>query len=46
MALKEADPAVQAGIFRVVTLPWMTPSGAMTFSQTHLPRSAAEASGT
>jgi uncharacterized protein YciI len=45
-ALKEADPAVQAGVFRVVTLPWMVPAGAMTFTQTHFPRSAAEASGT
>jgi uncharacterized protein YciI len=44
-ALKEADPAVRAGVFRVVTLPWMVPSGAMTFSQTHFPSSAAEASG-
>jgi uncharacterized protein YciI len=41
--LKEADPAVQAGVFRVVTLPWMVPAGAMVFSQTHFPRSAAEA---
>lgn len=44
-ALKEADPAVQAGVFRVVTLPWMVPAGAMTFSRSHFPRSAAEASG-
>jgi uncharacterized protein len=42
-ALKEADPAVQAGLFRVVALPWMVPAGAVTFSRTHFPRSAAEA---
>ena len=45
-ALKEAGPAVQAGVFRVVTLPWMALSGAMTLSRRHLPRPAAEASGT
>jgi hypothetical protein len=45
-ALKEADPAVQAGVFRVVTLLWMVPAGAMAFSQTHFPRSAAEAFST
>jgi uncharacterized protein len=44
-ALKEMDPAVQAGLFRVVALPWMVPAGAVTFSQTHFPRSAAEALG-
>jgi uncharacterized protein YciI len=43
-ALAEADPAVQAGVFRVVTLPWMLPAGAMTFSRTHFPRSVADAS--
>jgi uncharacterized protein len=42
-ALKEAVPAVQAGLFRVVALPWMVPAGAVTFSRTHFPRSAAEA---
>jgi uncharacterized protein len=44
-ALKEADPAVQAGVFRVVALPWMVPAGAMTFSPTQFPRSVAEAFG-
>jgi uncharacterized protein len=44
-ALKEADPAVQAGVFRVITLPWMVPAGAVTFSPTHFPRSIADALG-
>jgi uncharacterized protein len=44
-ALEEADPAVRAGVFEVVALPWMVPAGAMTFSQAHFPRSVAEALG-
>jgi uncharacterized protein len=44
-SLKEADPAVQAGLFRLVVMPWMVPAGAVTFSRTHFPRSAAEALG-
>lgn len=44
-ALKEADPVVRAGVFRVIVLPWMVPAGAVAFTQTHFPRSAAEASG-
>jgi uncharacterized protein len=44
-ALKEADPAVRAGKFRVVALPWMVPAGALRFSPTKFPRSIAEASG-
>ncbi len=43
-ALKEADPAVQAGLFRLEILPWLVPQGAMAFSHTHLPRSMAEVS--
>jgi len=45
-ALKERDPAVQAGKYRIVALPWMVPAGAMTFSPTTFPRSASEAAGT
>jgi uncharacterized protein YciI len=41
-ALKEQDPAVQAGKFRVIALPWMVPSGAISFSPTNFPRSMAE----
>jgi uncharacterized protein len=44
-ALKEADPAVQAGKYRVIALPWMVPAGAMSFSPASFPRSASEAAG-
>jgi uncharacterized protein YciI len=44
-ALKEADPAVQAGKYRVIALPWMVPAGAMSFSPGAFPRSASEAAG-
>jgi uncharacterized protein YciI len=43
LALKEADPAVRAGVYSVVAIPWMLPSGAMSFSPTRFPRSMAEA---
>jgi uncharacterized protein len=43
--LKESDPAVRAGKFSVLVLPWMVPAGAMSFSPTHFPRSASEARG-
>jgi uncharacterized protein len=42
-ALKERDPAVQAGKYRIVALPWMVPAGAMSFTPVPFPRSAAEA---
>lgn len=42
-ALKEADPAVRAGKFRVIVLPWMVPAGALHFTPTRFPRSIAEA---
>lgn len=45
LALKQADPAVKAGKYRIVALPWMVPGGAMTFSPTRFPRSMAEAAG-
>jgi uncharacterized protein YciI len=41
--LKENDPAVRAGRFDVLVMPWMVPGGAMTFSATTFPRSMAEA---
>ena len=41
-ALKEADPAVQAGRFAVIVMPWMVPAGAMSFAPAHFPRSMAE----
>ncbi len=40
--LKEQDPAVKAGRFSVKTLPWIVPSGAMSFSRTCFPCSMAE----
>lgn len=39
------DPAVAAGRFSVEVLSWMVPSGAMSFAQTHFPRSMADARG-
>jgi uncharacterized protein YciI len=41
-ALKESDPAVKAGKYRVVALPWIVPGGAVNFSATQFPRSMAE----
>jgi uncharacterized protein len=37
--LCEKDPAVVAGRFGVIVMPWMTPAGAMRFKHTRLPRS-------
>jgi len=45
LALKEQDPAVQAGKYRLIALPWIVPGGAVTFSRTRFPRSIAEAFG-
>jgi uncharacterized protein YciI len=41
--LKEADPAVEAGLYRIEVLPWLVPKGAMSFAQTRFPRTIAEA---
>jgi uncharacterized protein len=41
-ALKEADPAVQAGRFDVVVMPWQVPAGAVHFTPTRFPHSVAE----
>jgi uncharacterized protein len=41
-ALREADPAVQAGRFDVIVRPWMVPEGAMSFDPARFPRSMAE----
>jgi uncharacterized protein YciI len=41
-ALKEADPAVQAGLFSIRCLPWMVPAGAVSYSATRFPHSVAE----
>ena len=45
-ALKEADPAVQAGVYLLRVLPWSTPAGALSFSRTFVPRSMADVLGT
>jgi len=43
-ALKEADPAVRAGLYSIRAIPWIVPKGAIAFSRTRFPRSIAEAS--
>lgn len=40
--LMEQDPAVLAGLLSITILPWMVPSGAMSFSSTRFPRSMAD----
>lgn len=44
-ALKEQDPAVQAGLYSIKAIPWLVPGGAIAFAPTRFPRSVAEASG-
>jgi uncharacterized protein YciI len=44
-ALKEADPAVRAGRFDVVVMPWQVPAGAMHFTPTRFPHSIADVEG-
>lgn len=43
--LKEQDPAVRAGRYRIEVFPWMLPAGLITFSPGLMPRSMAEAAG-
>jgi len=43
-ALKEADPAVKAGLYSIKAIPWIVPGGAVAFSRTRFPRSMEEAS--
>ena len=42
IALKEEDPAVRAGRYRVEAFPWLVPAGAMAFAPARFPRSMAE----
>jgi uncharacterized protein len=42
-ALKEEDPAVRAGVYRIETYRWLLPAGLITFSPGRLPRSMREA---
>lgn len=43
--LCERDPAVVAGKFSVVVVPWVMPAGGMHFTPTRLPRSQADVTG-
>jgi uncharacterized protein YciI len=43
--LKEQDPAVRAGRYRVEVYQWILPAGLVAFSPGRLPRSMAEAAG-
>jgi uncharacterized protein len=42
LRLKGEDPAVQAGVFELIAMPWMLPAGAIHFSPTTFPRSTRE----
>src|SRR6185437_15906207 len=44
-AVKEADPAVQAGVFTLQVLPWRDPGGAVTSAAPRFPHSVAEVLG-
>lgn len=43
--LKEADPAVRAGIYTIRTAGWHVPAGAVQFAPARFPRSVAEVRG-
>jgi uncharacterized protein YciI len=43
--LKEADPAVRAGLYTVELMEWNVPAGLVSFSPGRVPRSVAEAVG-
>jgi hypothetical protein len=40
--LKEADPAVRAGVYLLRVIPWTVPAGALHFTPTRVPRSIAD----
>jgi uncharacterized protein len=40
--LNEQDPAVEAGVFRIQTLPWLVPAGALSLASAFFPRSVAD----
>jgi uncharacterized protein YciI len=42
LELKESDPSVRAGLFQLTAIPWMVPAGAIHFTPTRFPHSAAE----
>jgi uncharacterized protein YciI len=39
LRLKGEDPAVQAGVFELVALPWLVPAGAIVAGEAMFPRS-------
>jgi uncharacterized protein YciI len=39
LRLKREDPAVHAGVFDLIAMPWMLPAGAIHFTPTTFPRS-------
>jgi uncharacterized protein YciI len=39
LRLKGEDPAVRAGVFELVAMPWMLPAGAIHFTPTTFPQS-------
>ena len=43
--LKEQDPAVRAGLYRIECPPWLVLAGAVQFTGAQFPRSMAEADG-
>lgn len=43
--LKEGDPAVRAGRFDVIVVPWQVPAGAVHFTPTRFPHSIADVVG-
>jgi uncharacterized protein len=43
--LKEDDPAVRAGVYRIEVYPWLLPAGLVHFLPGRLPRSMAEVTG-
>lgn len=42
LRLKGDDPAVRAGVFELVAMPWMLPAGAIHFTPTTFPRSTGD----
>lgn len=42
LRLQSQDPAVRAGLYRLVALPWVTPAGGLHFTHTRVPRSIAD----
>jgi hypothetical protein len=42
LSLKGEDPAVRAGVFELLAMPWMLPAGALQFTPTTFPRSTGD----